>query len=490
MARIVRVITWPFTACARRGARAQGRARDLDRALRRDRGRARQARSPGDPAAHAPTRSTSWSSAISISPHARHQARRWSTRPASRGRRSPVGDDARRRLRPSARQEPRSSTARAPRRRRASAISSRHRPAPDRGEREELLAFIAPTLAMALQNALSFQALDDYRSEPREAGRRAHRRAARRRAISCAGTVDQLREAQGARERFFGNISHEIRTPLSLILLAAADIEARAGALLDERARGSLGSITDARAQAGPARRRAAAARRRPGGQAAAAARADRSRPRWSITLVVGVAARRRGRRARARSSACRASLVAMSIRSRSSASRRTSSRTRSSTRRAAAASTSSSPSEPGGLRLSVLDTGPGIDDDLAGRLFGRFERASGEDRRKAGTGIGLLARQAARRGARRHGRARSPRATGGTELRVVLPPAIGDPRRRRAPAAPMRARRACRGRGPRRSPRDAASRPPGSRRHDPARRGRRRARRDDRARARPTSTP
>jgi len=41
-------------------------------------------------------------------------------------------------------------------------------------------------------------------------------------------------------------------------------------------------------------------------------------------------------------------------------------------------------------VRLSVLDTGPGIDEELAGRLFGRFERAAGESRRKIGTGIGL----------------------------------------------------------------------------------------------------
>src|SRR5262249_10729209 len=45
---------------------------------------------------------------------------------------------------------------------------------------------------------------------------------------------------------FFGNITHEIRTPLSLILLAANDIETRAGRALDERARRGLGAVTDA----------------------------------------------------------------------------------------------------------------------------------------------------------------------------------------------------------------------------------------------------
>src|SRR6185369_5713429 len=61
-----------------------------------------------------------------------------------------------------------------------------------------------------------------------------------------AGTVVELREAQGARERFFGYITHEIRTPLSLILLAAGDIQTHAGDVLDDRARGDLGAVTSA----------------------------------------------------------------------------------------------------------------------------------------------------------------------------------------------------------------------------------------------------
>ncbi|HET7505700.1 MAG TPA: histidine kinase dimerization/phospho-acceptor domain-containing protein, partial [Kofleriaceae bacterium] len=119
------------------------------------------------------------------------------------------------------------------------------RPGANREEREELLAFIAPTLALALQNALAYQALADYRSglERQVELRTSELQKAR---DQLAGTVVELREAQGARERFFGNITHEIRTPLSLILLATADIQNKSGALLDDRARMNLGAVTDA----------------------------------------------------------------------------------------------------------------------------------------------------------------------------------------------------------------------------------------------------
>jgi len=68
-----------------------------------------------------------------------------------------------------------------------------------------------------------------------------------------------------------------------------------------------------------------------------------------------------------------------------------------------------------------VLDTGPGIDEELASRLFGRFERTAGEDRRKTGTGLGLsLTKQLVEL----HGGTIEAhrRPAGGAELRVLLP--------------------------------------------------------------------
>jgi signal transduction histidine kinase len=84
---------------------------------------------------------------------------------------------------------------------------------------------------------------------------------------------------------------------------------------------------------------------------------------------------------------------------------------------------------------VTVLDTGPGIDAELATRLFGRFERARGEDRRKVGTGLGLALVQelvTAHGGsieavAREGGR--------GTMIRVVLPGAVSTA----TPASPPR---------------------------------------------------
>jgi signal transduction histidine kinase len=75
-------------------------------------------------------------------------------------------------------------------------------------------------------------------------------------------------------------------------------------------------------------------------------------------------------------------------------------------------------------VRIVVLDTGPGIDPDLAERLFGRFERASGEDRRKAGTGIGLaLVKQLVE--AHEGAVVARPRSLAGTEFRVTIPSSV-----------------------------------------------------------------
>ena len=49
---------------------------------------------------------------------------------------------------------------------------------------------------------------------------------------------------------------------------------------------------------------------------------------------------------------------------------------------------------EQGGLVIEVADTGPGIPDELLGRVFDRFFRVPGTDTR--GSGLGLAIAQAA----------------------------------------------------------------------------------------------
>jgi len=291
----------------------------------------------------------------------------------------------------------------------------------NRAEREELIAFIVPTLAMALQNALSYQALADYRSGlERLVDQRTSELVQAR--DQLAGTVVELREAQGARERFFGNISHEIRTPLSLILLAAADIHERARNVLDERARQNLGAVSDAahklirlvdellllaagqedKLRTAPERTDLSAligaliAAWRPAAEAANVELVDRV----SAALIANVDP---------------VALERVASNLLSNAIKYTPTGGRVEVELA---------DEPSGLRLSVFDSGPGIGEELHGRLFGRFERAQGDTQRKTGTGLGLFV---AKQLVEAHGGtiAALERADGGSELRVVLPAAL-----------------------------------------------------------------
>jgi len=312
------------------------------------------------------------------------------------------------------------------------------RPGANRAEREELIAFIVPTLAMALQNALSYQALADYRSGlEREVDlRTSELRQAR---DQLAGTVVELREAQGARERFFGNITHEIRTPLSLILLAAADTQNRAGSSLDVRARENLGAVTGAAHKL---------VRLVDELLLLAAGQEDKLRTvpeRTDLGGLIGalVAAWRPAAEAAGLELIARA-VAPLSANVDPVAIERVASNLVSNAVKYTPAGGSVEielADEPAGVRLSVFDTGPGIGDDLIGRLFGRFERAHGESFRKTGTGLGLFV---AKQLVEAHGGtiAALPRAGGtGSELRVVLPPGVvirgGDPRL--APVTPLR---------------------------------------------------
>jgi signal transduction histidine kinase len=282
------------------------------------------------------------------------------------------------------------------------------RPGADREQLDELLAFVVPNLAMTLENAIYRTDLERLVEQRTGELRQAHDELAR--------TVDQLREAQGARERFFGNISHEIRTPLAIIMVAADDILLRAGPSLEARARAGLGVITDsarklvrlvdellllAAGQEGKFRMApeptdfvSLVAQIALAWQPAADAAGLELVTRAPASLVVNVDPTAIER--------VITNLVSNAVKH---------------TPRGGRVELELA-EDP--LGVSVLDTGPGIDAELTSRLFGRFERGG----HKTGTGIGLsLTKQLVEA----HGGSivALPRSGGGAELRVLLPPSL-----------------------------------------------------------------
>ncbi len=297
---------------------------------------------------------------------------------------------------------------------------------PRKGEASEtqiLLDLLAPTVALSLDNAFAYRALSDYQKNLEQI---VEDRTTELRATSAklAGTVAQLTEAQGGRERFFGHISHEIRTPLSLIMLAVADIERRAGPSLDARGRDSLGAVNDAArklvrlvdellllaaGQEGKLRLyreptdlarliSSLVAAWRPAADAAGLALVSRT-PTTVVANVDPVAMER-----------IATNLVSNAVKY---------------TPRGGSVEIELVIENGQDIELTVLDSGPGIPDDLLVRLFGRFERAVGDDRRKAGHGLGLsLVKQLVEgHGGEVTAISRAPAA--GTRLRVTIPGAL-----------------------------------------------------------------
>ncbi len=266
-------------------------------------------------------------------------------------------------------------------------------------EREALLEFVTPSLAIALENAVYRTGLEKLVDE----------------------RTRELREAQSAREKFFGNVSHEIRTPLSIVLLAVGDIEKRAKDKMDARAQAALGSIHDsARKLLRLVDELLLLAAGQEGKLALSPEATNLSALVSSLISAWTPAAEEAGLTISARVPRPVTAKVDPTAIERvltnlvSNAVKYT----------PRGGSVEIELVEEDGIRISVLDNGKGISDDLMKRLFGRFERAEGEHRKITGTGIGLsLVKQLVEQ----HGGTVQAvaRPGGGTEMRVRLPASV-----------------------------------------------------------------
>jgi signal transduction histidine kinase len=291
-------------------------------------------------------------------------------------------------------------------------------PAADAAEARTLLDLVAPTVALAIDNAFAYRELASYQRglERLVDERTVELRQAR---DELSDTVRQLQDAQEARERIFANISHEIRTPLSLILLAVADVEARAGEHLDEMATADLTSVVESARKllrlvdellllaAGRERGlqitpeafdvsklvSAIVATWRPAADAAGLVLSCEV-PDNLHAMIDPVALERvmTNLLSNAVKFTPRGGRIALDL------SRQADS-----------------------IQLAVRDTGVGIDDDLLRRLFGRFEQGRGAANIRGGSGIGLsLVKELVEA---HGGRVDVERVrSGGTEFRVTLP--------------------------------------------------------------------
>ena len=111
-------------------------------------------------------------------------------------------------------------------------------------DQTDLLEFVLPMLFGGIDHAISFAEVLDYRATlERKVEERTAELAEAHRQLSHS--LDELREAKSARDRFFANINHEIRTPLTLIQLAADGV-ARSGDPITDGTRQKLEEVNAA----------------------------------------------------------------------------------------------------------------------------------------------------------------------------------------------------------------------------------------------------
>jgi signal transduction histidine kinase len=262
-------------------------------------------------------------------------------------------------------------------------------------ERNALLDFIVPSLSMAVENATYRTSLE----------------------LLVEQRTAELREAQGARERFFAHISHEIRTPLTIITLAVSDVVHRSRDVLDTRAKRNLDSVNDAaRKLVRLVDELLLLAAGQEGKLTTHPEPTNLVELFKNIEAAWQLAAEPAGLTLHLQTVESLVANVDPVAFERvltnlvSNAVKYTPRGGRIDLELA---------SEAEGVRLSVFDTGPGISPELAGRLFGRFERAHGVTAHGTGLGLALSRQLVTAHGATIDAHARPG---GGCELRVTLP--------------------------------------------------------------------
>ncbi len=258
---------------------------------------------------------------------------------------------------------------------------------PDRVEAQsELLDFVLPTLFLAIDHAISFAEVLDYRAtlEARVVERTAELAQARE---ELEASFEELSAAKAARDRFFANINHEIRTPLTMIQLATdgiahtPNLDASANQHIDEvnAATRRLLHLVDsllvlAAGDEGKLRVKPASL-----DLAASLQRLQRS---WRTAASTGAV-----EIVYAGPEACRAVLDETAI---DTIIGNFISNAMKFTPRGGRITIALTADETN-LSISVRDTGPGIDPDYIPKLFKRFERSrTAIEKGVRGTGIGL----------------------------------------------------------------------------------------------------
>lgn len=252
-------------------------------------------------------------------------------------------------------------------------------------EQSELLEFVLPTLLLGIENTVAFAEVTSSRRtlEQRVNDRTSQLAEAH---AQLEHSLEELREAKAARDRFFANINHELRTPLTLILLAVDSI-AR-----DQLTAATLNRLEDVRSgtrrllhlvnsllqlAAGDEGK----LRVRPGPMDVAACLSRITRD-WQSAAVAGQLALRYEGPDECPATMDEAALETVVGNFVSNAVKFTP---------ASGAVTISLHPSATQVTIRVRDTGPGIDPEFVPKLFGRFERAASATARGVrGTGIGL----------------------------------------------------------------------------------------------------